>query len=164
MGSQDWTDGFGKLFKQRYGYDPRPWLPVLSGRLVGNADQSDRFLWDLRRLVADHIATDYVGGLRDACHKHGLKLWLENYGHWGYPAEFLQYGGQSDELSGEFWATGDLGSIELRCASSAAHIYGKPIVHAEAFTSGVLFQSTPWSLKRRGDWAPLCECAHWLIF
>ena len=151
------------LFRKRYGYDPRPWLPVLTGRLVGSADQSDRFLWDLRRLVADHIALDYVGGLRDACHRHGLRLWLENYGHWGYPAEFLQYGGQSDELSGEFWATGDLGSIELRCASSAAHIYGKPVVHAEAFTSGVLFQSTPWSLKRRGDWALTEGINHWVL-
>jgi hypothetical protein len=121
MGSQNWTDGFNDLFRKRYGYDPRPWLPVLTGRLVGSADQSDRFLWDLRRLVADQVAFDYVGGLRDACHAHGLRLWLENYGHWGFPAEFLQYGGQTDDVSGEFWATGDLGSIELRCASSAAH-------------------------------------------
>jgi hypothetical protein len=163
MGSQNWTDGFSELFRKSYGYDPRPWLPVLTGRLVGSADQSDRFLWDLRRLVADHIAFDYVGGLRDACHQHGLRLWLENYGHWGYPAEFLQYGGQSDDVSGEFWATGDLGSIELRCASSAAHIYGKPIVHAEAFTSGVLFESTPWSLKRRGDWALTEGINHWVL-
>jgi len=131
--------------------------------LVGSADQSDRFLWDLRRLIADHIAFDYVGGLRDACYRNGLRLWLENYGHWGYPAEFLQYGGQTDEVSGEFWATGDLGSIELRCAASAAHIYGKPVVHAEAFTSGVLFQSTPWSLKRRGDWALTEGINHWVL-
>jgi hypothetical protein len=163
MGSQNWTDGFTELFRKRYGYDPRPWLPVLTGRLVGSADQSDRFLWDLRRLVADHIALDYVGGLRDVSHQHGLRLWLENYGHWGYPAEFLQYGGQTDEVSGEFWATGDLGSIELRCASSAAHIYGKPIVHSEAFTSGVLFESTPWSLKRRGDWALTEGINHWVL-
>jgi hypothetical protein len=163
MGSQNWTDGFNELFRKRYGYDPLPWLPVLTGRLVGNADQSDRFLWDLRRLVADRVAYDYVGGLREACHRHGLKLWLENYGHWGYPAEFLQYGGQTDEVSGEFWATGDLGSIELRCASSAAHTYGKPIVHAEAFTSGVLFESTPWSLKRRGDWALTEGINHWVL-
>jgi len=163
MGSQNWTDGFNDLFRERYGYDPLPWLPVLTGRLVGSADQSDRFLWDLRRLVADRVAYDYVGGLRDACHRHGLKLWLENYGHWGYPAEFLQYGGQADEVSGEFWATGDLGSIELRCASSAAHTYGKPIVHAEAFTSGVLFESTPWSLKRRGDWALTEGINHWVL-
>ena len=163
MGPQNWTDGFNELFRKHYGYDPRPWLPVLTGRLVGSADQSDRFLWDLRRLVADHIAFDYVGGLRDACHEHGLRLWLENYGHWGYPAEFLQYGGQTDDVSGEFWATGDLGSIELRCASSAAHIYGKPIVHSEAFTSGVLFESTPWSLKRKGDWALTEGINHWVL-
>ena len=163
MGSQNWTDGFIDLFRKRYGYDPRPWLPVLTGRVVGSADQSDRFLWDLRRLIADHIAFDYVGGLREACHQNGLRLWLENYGHWGYPAEFLQYGGQTDEVSGEFWATGDLGSIELRCASSAAHIYGKPIVHSEAFTSGVLFESTPWSLKRRGDWALTEGINHWVL-
>ncbi|MEY4386666.1 MAG: hypothetical protein RLY20_1949, partial [Verrucomicrobiota bacterium] len=57
MGSQNWTDGFGKTFRTQYGYDPLPWLPVLSGRIVGSADQSERFLWDLRRLIADHVAT-----------------------------------------------------------------------------------------------------------
>lgn len=153
MGSQNWTDGFRNDFTQTYGYDPLPWLPVLSGRIVNTAEQSDRFLWDMRRLVADHIARDYVGGLRDIANEHGLKLWLENYGHWGFPAEFLQYGGQADQISGEFWATGNLGSIELRAASSASHIYGMPIVSAEAFTGGPPFSSHPFSLKHRGDWA-----------
>jgi hypothetical protein len=60
--------------------------------------------------------------------------WLENYGHWGFPGEFLQYGGQSDEIGGEFWSEGDLGDIENRAASSAAHIYGKTKVSAESFT------------------------------
>jgi hypothetical protein len=156
MGSQNWTDGFAETFRKRYGYDPTPWLPTLTGRVVGSADLSDRFLWDLRRLVADHIARDYVGGLRDLCRPHGLQLWLENYGHWGFPAEFLQYGGQSDRIGGEFWATGDLGSIELRAASSCANTYGRPIVSAEAFTGGPPFQSAPSSLKARGDWA-FCE-------
>ena len=32
-----------------------------------------------------------------------MKMWLENYGHWGFPAEFLQYGGLCDEIAGEFW-------------------------------------------------------------
>jgi hypothetical protein len=156
MGSQNWTDGFAATFRKRYGYDPAPWLPTLTGRVVGSADLSDRFLWDLRRLVADHIARDYVGGLRDLCQPHGLQLWLENYGHWGFPAEFLQYGGQSDRIGGEFWATGDLGSIELRAASSCANTYGRPIVSAEAFTGGPAFRSEPSSLKARGDWA-FCE-------
>lgn len=156
MGSQNWTDGFAQVFRDRYGYDPVPWLPVLTGRLVGSADQSERFLWDLRRLVADHVARDYVGGLRDLCRAHGLQLWLENYGHWGFPAEFLQYGGQSDRIGGEYWVTGDLGSIECRAASSAANTYGKPLVSAESFTGGPPFQNAPWALKARGDWA-FCE-------
>ncbi|MBN1421199.1 MAG: hypothetical protein JXP34_20670 [Planctomycetes bacterium] len=163
MGSQNWTDGFGDLFRATCGYDPRPWLPVLTGRIVGDADRSDRFLWDLRRLVADRVAYDYVGGLREMCGRNGLRLWLENYGHWGFPAEFLQYGGASDQVSGEFWATGNLGSIELRAASSAAHIYGKPIVSAEAFTGGPHFSSTPWSLKRRCDWAATEGINHFVL-
>jgi hypothetical protein len=156
MGSQNWTDGFGAQFKRRYGYDPTPWLPVLTGRLVGSADRSERFLWDLRRLVADRVATDYVGGLRDACGAHGLELWLENYGHWGFPGEFLQYGGASDRIGGEYWVTGDLGSIECRAASSCANTYGKPFVSAEAFTGGPAFQNAPAALKARGDWS-FCE-------
>lgn len=153
MGSQNWTDDFDRYFHQRYGYDPRPWLPVLSGRLVGDADRSERFLWDLRRLVADRVATEYVGGLREACRPHGLGLWLENYGHWGFPGEFLQYGGESDRIGGEFWVTGDLGSIEIRAAASCANTYGRRFVSAEAFTGGPPFQNAPAALKARGDWS-----------
>jgi hypothetical protein len=153
-GSENWTDGLTEIFKQQYGYNPLPWMPVLTGRIVSSADESNRFLWDLRRLVADLIAYNYVGGLREVSNKHGLKLWLENYGHWGYPSEFLTYGGQADEVSGEFWAEGDLGKIELKDASSAAHIYGKNNVWAESFTAGGNeFGRYPALLKKRGDWS-----------
>lgn len=153
-GSQNWTDGMAAAFKTRYGYDPTPWLPVLTGRIVSSAAQSDRFLWDLRRLVADRVAYQYVGGLREVSHQNGLKLWLENYGHWGFPGEFLQYGGQADEVGGEFWNEGELGSIECRAASSAAHIYGKNKVAVESFTAGGKpYQRYPALLKKRGDWS-----------
>ena len=88
-GSQNWTDGFIEDFSVRYGYDPVPFIPVLKGYVVGSRAVSDRFLWDLRRMVADKIAYDYLGGLREESHKHGLTTWLENYGHWGFPGEFL---------------------------------------------------------------------------
>ncbi|MDB5325126.1 MAG: glycoside hydrolase family 2, partial [Phycisphaerales bacterium] len=158
-GPQNWTDGFMTDFQKRYGYDPLPYLPAMTGRVVGSVDQSDRFLWDLRRMVADRIAEDYVGGLKDICGKNGLKLWLENYGHWGFPSEFLKYGGATDEVAGEFWCGGaagslnSLGSVELRDASSAAHTYGKNAVFAEAFTGGPTFVNSPRDLKTRGDWA-----------
>lgn len=151
-GGQNWTDDMISVFKERYGYDPAPYLPVLEGTVVGNPDISDRFLWDLRRLIADRVSYDYVGGLRDVCHQHGLTTWLENYGHWGFPGEFLQYGGQSDEIAGEFWSEGSLGDIENRAASSCGHIYGKRRVWAESFTSGgPAFGRYPYQMKQRGD-------------
>lgn len=151
-GGQNWTDDMLAVFKERYGYDPVPYLPALNGVVVGDRDRSDRFLWDLRRLVADRVSYDYVGGLRDACNQHGLTTWLENYGHWGFPGEFLQYGGQSDEISGEFWSEGSLGDIENRAASSCGHIYGKKRIWAESFTSGgPAFSRYPYLMKQRGD-------------
>ncbi|MDB5146141.1 MAG: glycoside hydrolase family 2, partial [Mucilaginibacter sp.] len=151
-GGQNWTDELLKNFKVKFGYDALPYLPVLSGSVVGSQDQSDRFLWDLRRFIADRVAYEYVGGLREASHKHGLTTWLENYGHWGFPGEFLQYGGQSDEIGGEFWSEGDLGNIENRAASSSAHIYGKTKVSAESFTcAGGSFSRYPAMMKQRGD-------------
>jgi hypothetical protein len=151
-GGQNWTDDLITKFQKNYGYDPTPYLPVLQGKVVGSEDQSDRFLWDLRRFVADNVAYEYVAGLREISHQNGLHTWLENYGHWGFPGEFLQYGGQSDEVGGEFWSEGSLGNIENRAASSCAHIYGKTKVSAESFTcAGAPFSRYPALMKQRAD-------------
>lgn len=151
-GSQNWSDQFIAGFKLTYGYDPLPYLPVFRGKVVGSADDSDRFLWDVRRFIADKVANDYVGGLREVSHQNGLTTWLENYGHYGFPGEFLQYGAQSDEVSGEFWNEGIKGIIENRAASSCAHIYGKTKVSAESFTTtDHYFMNYPATLKQRAD-------------
>jgi hypothetical protein len=153
-GGQNFTDDFFDDFKARYGYDPLPFLPVFHGHVIGSPDLSDRFLWDVRRMIADKVSYDYVGGLREVSNKHGLRTWLQTYGHWGFPGEFLQYGGQSDEVSGEFWSEGELGDIENRAASSCAHIYGKTKVSAESFTcGGNAYARYPAVMKRRGDWS-----------
>lgn len=151
-GGQNWTDNMIEAFKEAYGYDPVPYIPALSGTVVGSPDITDRFLWDLRRLVADMVAYEYVAGLREVSHEHGLTTWLENYGHWGFPGEFLQYGGQSDEIAGEFWSFGDLGDIENKAASSCGHIYGKDKVWAESCTcGGSNFDLYPATMKQRVD-------------
>jgi len=151
-GGQNFTDGFFEEFKQKYGYDPTPYLPVYQGLVVNSQQESDRFLWDMRRMVADKVAYDYVAGLREVSHKHGLSTWLENYGHWGFPGEFLMYGGQSDEIGGEFWSEGELGDIENRAATSCGHIYGKTKISAESNTcSGKPFSRYPGTIKQRGD-------------
>lgn len=151
-GGQNFTDGMLEEFEQRYGYDPFPYLPVFRGYVVNSRMESDRFLWDLRRMIADKVAYDYVGGLREVSHQHGLTTWLENYGHWGFPGEFLMYGGQSDEIGGEFWSQGELGDIENRAATSAGHIYGKTKISAESNTSGgPAYSRHPAMMKQRTD-------------
>ena len=158
-GGANFTDDFLAHFEERYGYSALPFLPAYFGKVVGSRQQSDRFLWDMRRLAADKVAYDYVGGFREVCHKHGLTTWLENYGHWGFPSEFLMYGGQSDEIGGEYWLPAgnmswenDLGNIENRAASSCAHIYGKNLVYAESNTSGgPAFSRVPADAKQRTD-------------
>lgn len=151
-GGQNFTDGFLEEFKQKYGYDAMLYLPAFQGMVVNSQQSSDRFLWDMRRMVADKVAYDYVGGLRDISHKYGLKTWLECYGHWGFPSEFLMYGGQSDEISGEFWSEGELGNIENRAATSCGHIYGKNKISAESNTcGGAAFSRGPANLKQRCD-------------
>ena len=151
-GGQNFTDGLLEEFEQRFGYDPFHYLPVFRGYVVNSRVESDRFLWDLRRMIADKVAYDYIGGLRDVSHQHGLTTWLENYGHWGFPGEFLMYGGQSDEIGGEFWSQGELGDIENRAATSAGHIYGKTKISAESNTSGgPAYSRHPAMMKQRTD-------------
>lgn len=150
-GPENWTDGFDTVFVNRYGYDPYPLMAVLTGQIVGSADESNRFLWDLRRLVAERVASEFVGGMNEMSQKYGASLWLENYGWDGFPSEFLLYSKYSPAIGGEFWTNhGD--NIECRLASSGAHMYGKNRVYAESYTTmNESFLYYPGKLKKSGD-------------
>ena len=152
-GPENWTDDFAPVFVKRYGYNPYPWLAVLNGQIIESADQSNRFLWDLRRLVAERVASEYVGGMNEICEQHGTSLWLENYGWDGFPSEFILYSKYSPAIGGEFWTnTGD--NIECRLAASGAHVYGKNKVYAESYTTlAATFEYYPATLKKHGDWS-----------
>jgi len=151
VGSQNWTDGFAAEFEKRNGYNPILLLPTVTGTVIDSAKTSDQFLWDLRRTVADLIAECYMGGLRDVANKHGLVVWCEPYGHWGFASDFTIYGGYADQIGGEFWSTGSLGNIECRATSSVAHTYGKRRTYAEAFTSRLNLADNPYRFKTRGE-------------
>lgn len=153
VGPQNWSDDYREKFIEKMGYDPIPYFPVLAGEVIGSVDISDRFLWDMRRVIADLVAEEYVGGLKEIANEHGMNLWLENYGHWGFPSEFMYYGSKADEIGGEFWA-GSGPSAECRLASSACHVYGKNEAFAESYTAGGnYFKWYPGALKQKGDWS-----------
>jgi hypothetical protein len=153
-GGQDFTDNFIDSLKARFGYDPTPFLPTLTGYLVGSPEQSERFLWDVRLLTSEMVSRS-IFYFNEVIHKHGLETWIQNYGDWGFPSEALLYGKHTDHVSGEFWPGGDYFRY-IDIAASCAHIYNKPRVFAEAFTSVAGYHHYPYTLKREGDIAFAC--------
>jgi hypothetical protein len=150
VGGQNWTKNFRKEFKNRRGYDPLKFLPAFTGQVVDNPAVSERFLWDVRRTIADLFAENYYGHFAELCRQHGLKNAVEPYTG---PFESLQCGAPADVVMGEFWS-GSQGHPSVKMAASIAHIYGKTIVGAESFTAGPengKWQNYPYELKTLGD-------------
>lgn len=151
VGCQNWTPKFPEEFRKRRGYDLTLFLPVLAGYIVDSYEISERFLWDFRRTIADLLAENYYGYFAELCHKHGLLFSTEPYGNG--PFEDLSCGGRADIPMGEFWVGGG-GMETCKIAASSAHVYGKQIVGAEAFTATPQqgrWRTHPYMLKALGD-------------
>ncbi len=146
-GGANWTTDFRKEFIARRGYDPVPYLPVASGRIVNSRDASDRFLADLRRTVADLITANYYDHFAARAAAYGLGTHSESGGPHGAPIDALETFRSSTFPQAEFWAASpmhrstDEDRFFVKEASSAAHIYGKNYVAAESFTT----INQPWS-------------------
>ena len=177
VGSQNWSPLFREEFKKRRGYDVLPFLPVMTGRVVGDAEVSERFLWDLRKTVSDLIAENYFGRLRELANAAGLRFSAETYD--GDPMDEMTSAGYLDEPQTEFWyrresqplnEAGDFGNVNRSYSwaavmASAAHINGKRILASEAFTAmpGENWLGHPATLKPLGDWA-FCSGINRFIF
>jgi hypothetical protein len=68
-GYQNWTQSLPSDFKKRRGYDLTRFIPVLCGDPVGSMQQSDAFLYDFRKTIADLIEENYYKPLSELCHR-----------------------------------------------------------------------------------------------
>ncbi len=154
-GTNNWTDEMAAEFWKRRGYDPTPYLPALTGRVVDNADVSDRFLWDFRRTLADLWADNHYGTMAEKLRERGLGIYAEAAGvSLEMPEDTLLNKSKVEIPMAEFWVR-DLHPHlmyfqDVRGAASAAHVYGKPIVAAESFTGGGY--ESPYTLKKVADY------------
>ena len=151
VGGQNWTDNFQDEFEKRRGYDILPWLPVVSGRILDSGTSSERFLWDLRQTVSEMIVEYHGLQMQRLAHDSGLKLSIEAYDM--TPCGNMNLSAAADVPMCEFWSDTFDTRYSVREAASAAHIYGKPIVAAEAFTSVDKWLLHPGAIKTNGDWA-----------
>jgi hypothetical protein len=154
-GTNNWTEELMTEFKQRRGYDPTPYVPALTGRIVENADVSDRFLWDFRRTLADLWADAHYGVMADKLREKGIGIYAEAAGvSLEMPEDTLLNKSKVEIPSGEFWVR-DLHPRlmylqDVRGAASASHVYGKKLVATESFTGGRY--ESPFTLKKVGDY------------
>ncbi|MCX6559880.1 MAG: glycosyl hydrolase [Candidatus Aminicenantes bacterium] len=167
--TQNWTKDFAQEFRRLRGYDPLPFLPVLTGRIVGGLAVSERFLWDFRQTISELVLDRYAGRMRELAAARGLRLSIEAYTT--CPTDELAYAGRADEPMGEFWPLwfwdGKPYGFGFTCTemASSAHVYGKNIVGAEAFTSQdeERWRLHPALIKEIGDWA-FCEGINRFVF
>ena len=154
-GTNNWTDHLLDDFQKRRGYDPRPYLPVLTGRVVGTAEMSDRFTWDFRRTLADLWAENHYGTMADLLRQDGVGICAEASGvSLEMPEDTLLNKSKVEIPAGEFWVR-DLHPRlmylqEVRGAASATNVYGKPLTATESFTGGGY--ESPYTLKKIGDY------------
>lgn len=152
-GMQNWTRRFPAEFERRAGYPLLPYMPALFGRIVGDAARSERFLHDFRRVQADMMAENYYDRAQELAREHGLTFYVEGYGVGNF--DELRVSGLPDVPMTEFWTrTPWTPNRPVKMVTSAAHVYGKPVVAAEAFTGE--FRTSRWleypyALKILGD-------------
>jgi hypothetical protein len=164
VGSQNWTPLMREEFRKRREYELWKFLPVLTGRVVDNVGETERFLWDFRQTISDMLVENYAGEVRRLANERGIRLSIEAYGNG--PFNELAFASQADEPIGEFWGwTKYRGAYCCTEMASAAHIYGRKIVGAEAFTAieTERWQAHPGNMKDLGDWA-FCEGINRFVF
>jgi hypothetical protein len=154
-GSQNWTPNFRQEFVKRRGYDPLPFYPVYAGNIVESREISERFLWDLRQTSQELILEYHALHIKKYGRQHGLNLAIEPYDM--NPTADLELGAIADIPAAEFWSKSFGFNTAYSCieAASIAHVEGKPIVLAEAFTGNPPegWRQYPGSMKEQGDWA-----------
>ncbi len=152
-----WSPVFAAEFKRRRGYDLTPWLPTIFGARIGGDELTARFLFDYRKTLGEVVVDAYYRTAVEVARAAGLKIKSEAGGpgppiHTP-PMDALLAHGTVDNVQGEFWPFWpDNDAINvIKEPASAAHLYGKPRVHLEAFTSFHHWAESPQDLKPSAD-------------
>lgn len=167
-GAQNWTDDFLSAFYKLRGYKLESYLPVMAGYVVGDVHTSEAVLYDVRQTIAELIAERYYGTFDKLCRERNIVFTAQATGNAQCIVAIpIEAKGKVQKPQGEFWVMHPDGNYDIKESSSAAHLYGKPIASAEAFTDGTL-STMPCDLKNMADAAysfginefVICASAH----
>ena len=165
-GWETWCPQMTQEFEQRRGYSLLPWLPVLTGDIVGSAQQSEEFLYDWRKTIGELIQECMYENAARIAHNYGMETYFESHENGRlYLADGMSVKCQADIPMAAMWvipkgvkannSNASMAQSDIRESASVAHLYGKPIVAAESMTadgnSGGAYSYYPGNLKATAD-------------
>jgi hypothetical protein len=142
----DWTPELLSEFRNRRGYDLTPLLPEM---IAGTNEEAADLRYDWARTLAELIDANYLEQIDAWARSHRTKFRSQSY---GIPAVTLSSNrlvdlpeGEGSQWHGPFSYT--------RWATSASHIYGRPVTSAETWTwlHSPPFRATPLDMKAEAD-------------
>jgi len=142
----DWTPNFPAEFQKRRGYDLTPYLPALAGIDIGPKAADVRHDWGLT--LTELANENYLTPIREWAHRHGTLFRSQSY---GTPPVSLSSNALEDlpEGEGSQWRH----ASSTRWASSASHLYNRPVTSSETWTwlHSPVFRATPLDMKAEAD-------------
>jgi hypothetical protein len=142
----DWTPKLLDEFRARRGYDLTPRLPELA---AGTTPEAADVRYDWGRTLAELIDEHYLTPLNTWAREHHTKFRSQSY---GTPAVTLSSNALVDlpEGEGSQWHGG---FSTTRWATSASHVYGRPVTSSETWTwlHSPSFRATPLDMKAEAD-------------
>ena len=152
--TQTWTWQMEEMFRQHTGYALRQWFPALMGYVVDNPETTSRFLLDWRRTLGDLYVENFFRRMTDLAHEKGMEVQYETAAGDVLPIDAIEYHKHADVPMCEFWQpfedgfVGDANFKPIYPTASAAHLYGKTRVAAEALTSFHLTWDEHWQMLK----------------
>lgn len=153
-GSQTWTANMETEFQQRTQYSLRKWLPALMGYVLTDQETTFRFLRDWKGVINNMFTNNFYGRMATLAKGNNLSISYETSAGDVFPGDLLEYYKFADVPMAEFWQpmtgnfVGSLNFKPIKPAASAARLYGKPRVAAEAFTNISLSWDEQWQMLK----------------
>ncbi|MDR2774174.1 MAG: hypothetical protein LBC19_05440 [Tannerella sp.] len=139
--TQTWTTDMEAEFERVAGYQLIRWLPAIFGYVLDDHETTVRFLHDWRATIGDLFANKFYGRMAKLAKDNDLSITFETAAGDIFPADIMEYYKHACVPMCEFWHpiqgshVGSLNFKPIKPTVSAARLYGKPRVAAEAFTS-----------------------------
>jgi hypothetical protein len=152
-GSQNWSPVFKAEFLKRRGYDLTPYLPIMTGLPVESAAVSENFLYDIRKTISELVVDQFYKTLAKLVKEQGVTFTAESIAPTMMSDGLMHYK-TVDIPMGEFWLNSPTHDKpnDMLDAISGAHVYGKNIIQAEAFTTVRMdWNESPANMKTLQD-------------